>query len=216
MCDGIASWCCRMGYFNGGVLDKYFWKWEEVLDVKHFRYCLSGSPEARLAGEGEGGEREKEKGKGRGGDWGPQAVALDELIQHEGGDCLKVDAVSATGPSSIRKPLSAGQCPFEGGMFVLSNDTSRFHGINAVELDRARAIEAKVLSFSTGFFLNIEGHNINSSLAPFPQQPDCNDLWSPPSGVMSLVDRMVAGFSGGKPFAAIHWRRYVQPCCVVI
>jgi len=58
----------------GAVLDKYFWRWDDILDVNRFRHCLSGTSEARLEGGGQGG--------GRG---GPQAVTLDELLQHEGG-----------------------------------------------------------------------------------------------------------------------------------
>jgi len=119
-----------------------------------------------------------------------------------------VDGVLTTGPAETSGPSSEGQCPFEGTRFSLSNDTGHFHTIDPVELAQARAIDSRVLSFSTGYFLEVQGYSVNSTFSPFPQQPDCNDLWSPPPAVLSLLDSIIKDFSGEKPFAALHWRRY--------
>lgn len=200
----VCSRLCRMGYHSGNVRKRYKWRWDEIVDVNRFRYCLSGSSDSGLtadSGKAAGGR------EGDNAQWGPHGVSLDELIQYEGGQCLKVDGVLATGVAANCKPITEGQCPFDGECFPLSNDTNKYHEIDAGELERARAIDAKVLSFSTGFNLTIEGYSVGDTYPPFPLQPDCNDLWSPPPAVMSVVENIVEDFSRGKPYVAIHWRR---------
>lgn len=161
-----------MGYMDGHVDYDYHWKWADIVDVNRFRYCLSGSPESRLAAVKK--ERNKEE------QWVPHAVTLDELIQHEGTKCLEVDGFMTTGPMFDGwGPSTGGQCPFKGKIHSLSNDTGAFHVINPAELESARAIPSKVLAYNNGFFLNIQGYSVGDVYPPFPLQPDCTDLWSP-------------------------------------